>query len=44
MADIRCNWLDVRMAVLDIDEMTELVTHAWTMLVPDAWPISNSML
>jgi hypothetical protein len=24
----------VKVAVLDIDEMTELVTEAWTMVVP----------
>jgi hypothetical protein len=33
-ADMRYNWVDVRVAVLDIDEMTELVTDAWTMVVP----------
>jgi hypothetical protein len=33
-ADLRYNWVDVRVAVLDIDEMTELVTEAWTMVVP----------
>jgi hypothetical protein len=32
-ADLRYNWVDVRVAVLDIDEMTELVTEAWTMVV-----------
>ena len=31
---MRYNWVDVEMAVLDIDEMTELVTDAWTMVVP----------
>jgi hypothetical protein len=30
---MRYNWVDVRVAVLDIDEMTELVTDAWTMVV-----------
>jgi hypothetical protein len=34
VADMRYNWIDVRVAVLDIDEMTELVTDAWTMVVP----------
>jgi hypothetical protein len=34
VADQRYNWVDVRVAVLDIDEMTELVTEAWTMVVP----------
>ena len=33
-SDLRYNWVDVRMAELDIDEMTELVTDAWTMVVP----------
>ena len=33
-ADMRYNWVDVRTAVLDIDEMAELVTDAWTMVVP----------
>jgi hypothetical protein len=33
-SDLRYNWVDVRMAALDIDEMTELVTDAWTMVVP----------
>ena len=34
MADMRYNWVDVRMAVVDVEEMTELVTDAWTMVVP----------
>ena len=34
VADMRYHWVDVRVAVLDIDEMTELVTDAWTMVVP----------
>lgn len=33
-ADLRYNWVDVRMAALDVEEMTELVTDAWTMVVP----------
>ena len=33
-ADMRYNWVDVRMAVLDVEEMAELVTDAWTMVVP----------
>lgn len=32
--DMRFNWVDVRTAVLDVEEMTELVTDAWTMVVP----------
>jgi hypothetical protein len=31
---MRHNWVDVRVALLDIDEMIELVTDAWTMVVP----------
>ena len=31
---MRYNWVEVRVAVLDMDEMTELVTDAWTMVVP----------
>ncbi len=34
VADMRFNWVDVRTAMLEIDEMTELVTDAWTMVVP----------
>jgi hypothetical protein len=33
-ADLRYQWVDVRMAALDLEEMTELVTDAWTMVVP----------
>ena len=33
-SDMRYNWVDARMAVLDVEEMTELVTDAWTMVVP----------
>lgn len=33
-ADLRYHWVDVRMAALDLGEMTELVTDAWTMVVP----------
>jgi hypothetical protein len=33
-ADMRYNWVDVRMAMLELKEMTELVTDAWTMVVP----------
>jgi hypothetical protein len=34
VGDLRYNWVDVKVAVLDIDEVTELVTEAWTMVVP----------
>lgn len=33
-ADLRYQWVDARMAALDVEEMTELVTDAWTMVVP----------
>ena len=33
-ADLRYNWVDAKVAVLDVQEMTELVTEAWTMVVP----------
>ena len=33
-ADLRFNWVQVRTAMLDVEEMTELVTDAWTMVVP----------
>ena len=32
--DLRYNWVVARTAALDNDEMTELVTDAWTMVVP----------
>ena len=33
-ADLRFNWVQVRTARLEVEEMTELVTDAWTMVVP----------
>ena len=33
-SDLRYNWVEVRMSQLDVTEMTELVTDAWTMVVP----------
>ncbi len=33
-ADLRYHWVVARMATLDVPEMTELVTDAWTMVVP----------
>ena len=33
-ADLRFNWVVVRLAAIDEDEMVELVTDAWTMCVP----------
>jgi len=34
MGDMRFHWVAARTAVLDVEEMTELVTDAWTMVVP----------
>ena len=33
-ADMRYQWVEARTAALDVEEMTELVTDAWTMVVP----------
>lgn len=33
-AGLRYHWVEVRLAALDVEEMTELVTDAWTMVVP----------
>jgi hypothetical protein len=33
-SDLRYNWVDARADALDVEEMTELVTDAWTMVVP----------
>ena len=33
-ADLRYHWVDARMSALDLEEMTELVTDAWTLVVP----------
>jgi hypothetical protein len=33
-ADLRYNWLVVRLAAIDADEMRELVLDAWAMVVP----------
>jgi hypothetical protein len=32
--DMRYNWVDVKMALLGLEEMTDLVVDAWTMVVP----------
>jgi hypothetical protein len=32
--DLRWNWVEVRLAALDRDEMHELVVEAWRMVVP----------
>jgi hypothetical protein len=33
-SDLRYHWVEVRVAALDRDEMTELVQDAWRMVVP----------
>jgi hypothetical protein len=33
-ADLRYNWLVVRLAAIDRDEMDDLVTEAWSLCVP----------
>jgi hypothetical protein len=33
-ADMRFNWVEARTSMLELEEMTELVTDAWTMVVP----------
>lgn len=33
-SDMRFNWVVVRLAILDADEMGELVVDAWRMVVP----------
>ena len=33
-SDLRFNWVEVRTAALDVEEMTDLVIDAWTMVVP----------
>ena len=34
VGDLRFNWVEARTAMLEVDEMTELVIEAWTMVVP----------
>jgi hypothetical protein len=33
-SDLRYHWVVADLSALDVDEMTELVTDAWTMVVP----------
>ena len=33
-SDMRYHWVVVRLAAIDVDEMEELVTDAWRMVVP----------
>ncbi len=33
-SDLRFNWVQVRLATIDHDEMSELVLDAWRMVVP----------
>ena len=43
--DLRYNWVVVRLAALDADEMRELVLDAWAMVVPksvaDEWAAAH---
>jgi hypothetical protein len=45
-ADLRYNWLVVRLAAIDHEEMYDLVTEAWSMCVPqrvvDEWTASRA--
>ena len=33
-SELRYQWIEVRLSAIDVDEMRELVTNAWTMCVP----------
>jgi len=33
-SDLRFHWVEARTAMLEFEEMSELVTEAWTMVVP----------
>ena len=33
-SDLRFNWVQLRTATVEVEEMTELVIDAWTMVVP----------
>ena len=33
-SDMRYQWVEVRLAAIDTDEMTEIVLDAWRMVVP----------
>ncbi len=45
-ADLRYNWLVVRLAAIDREEMEDIVTEAWSMVVPqrvvDEWMASRT--
>jgi hypothetical protein len=34
MSDMRYHWVEVRLAAIDVEEMTEIVIEAWRMVVP----------
>lgn len=50
-SDLRYNWVVVRLAALDLEEMRELLVDAWTMCVPkgvnrefrlaNGWPLAE---
>jgi hypothetical protein len=33
-SDLKYNWVEVRLAALDLEEMRELVLEAWSIVVP----------
>ncbi len=35
-ADLRYNWLEVRLSMIDVDELHDLVLDAWRMVVPQS--------
>jgi hypothetical protein len=50
-SDLRYNWVVVRLAAIDLDEMRELLVDAWAMCVPkgvnreyreaNGWPLAG---
>jgi hypothetical protein len=40
-SDLRYNWLVVRLAAIDDDEMRELVQDAWRMAVPKSVAVAH---
>jgi hypothetical protein len=40
-SDLRYNWLEVRLAAIDDDEMRELVQDAWRMAVPKSVALAH---
>jgi hypothetical protein len=40
-SDLRYNWVVVRLAALDLDEMRELILDAWRMVVPKSVAVAH---